>query len=255
LHEACIESVHAYCLRHGIKHLVQREPILRIRPIDSCRSREAVEKLGYLPVYEKENAFAHLVDHDQVAVIDGDIFVVDDSVNVFDDLGDADFAGVIERDMPLTSAYKGKLKVYSEGQYGPLRKEADFDWNEIGAGYFNMGLMLMNASILKYVGGTPMEFVRRPEFKRFVDGEGQWRWSTDQTLLNWWVRTSGMKAKPLSWRWNALFKGVRDECLREARFVHFFLSAHLPKKGAEVMSVVERIRAGDCDFSSIKGRS
>jgi hypothetical protein len=69
---------------------------------------------------------------------------------------------------------------------------------------------------------TPKQFLRRPEFQRFIDGEGHWRWSTDQTLLNWWVKSTHMRTRDLDWRFNALFGAVNH---RPAWFVHFFLSA------------------------------
>ena len=55
----CIESVKQYCAKYGIEHIVQNEPILKIRPDMAVtgRSKEAVERLGYMPIYEKENAF------------------------------------------------------------------------------------------------------------------------------------------------------------------------------------------------------
>ncbi|KKM95451.1 hypothetical protein LCGC14_1188230, partial [marine sediment metagenome] len=56
----------AYCEKYGIDHIVQTEPILKIRPINSHRSVPAVERYGYLPVFEKENAFALLGEFDKV---------------------------------------------------------------------------------------------------------------------------------------------------------------------------------------------
>ena len=39
------------------------------------RSKEAVERLGYMPIYEKENAFTHLGEFEQIAIIDSDIYI------------------------------------------------------------------------------------------------------------------------------------------------------------------------------------
>ena len=102
--------------------------------------------------------------------------------------------------------------------------------------------MVFSSKIKEYLNGeTPLEFIRRKEFERFVNGEGNWKWSTDQTLLNFWVRKSGMKRKNIDWKWNALFKGIKDEKLPEAHFIHFFLSGNLPQKGAEIPSIIKNL--------------
>jgi len=102
-----------------------------------------------------------------------------------------------------------------------------------------MGLMLMNSSLKKYLQGqTPREFLRRPEFERFINGVGQWRWSTDQTLLNYWVKKEKIQTKNLDWRWNALYRGVRDECLTDAYFVHFFLSNYIEQPIEEIIATL-----------------
>ena len=73
-------------------------------------------------------------------------------------------------------------------QYGMLHSnKLDFKPNQRGFEYFNMGLMVINSEIFKpYLKGqSPREFLNRTEFQRFVDGVGAWKWSTDQTLLNY----------------------------------------------------------------------
>ena len=239
-YDACITSVSTYCEKYGIDHIVQTEPLLKIRPLNSQRSKEAVERLGYLPIYEKENAFDYLNEYDNICIVDSDIFIRDTAPNIFDELDDDTvFAGVAERDMPLTPQYTQKINAYSKGQYGPL-KDVDWKWNPTqGAEFYNMGLMLFSNKITEYLNGeTPKQFIRRKEFERFVDGEGNWKWSTDQTLLNYWVKKSGMKTKNLDWKWNALFKGVKDDVLPQAHFMHFFLANVLPQKGAEIPSII-----------------
>ena len=59
LYDHCIASVKAYAKSIGADYHCQTQPILRIKPspFTSNRSKEAVERLGYLPIYEKENAF------------------------------------------------------------------------------------------------------------------------------------------------------------------------------------------------------
>jgi hypothetical protein len=87
------------------------------------RSKESYGKHGgYLPIYEKENAFAYFNSYDQVLILDGDIWIRPGSPNVFDELDvDTEFAGVVEREMPLTEKYFGKIINYSTMQYSLLR--------------------------------------------------------------------------------------------------------------------------------------
>lgn len=250
-YDTCIGSAAEYCKKYNIDHVVQTEPILKIRPLNSKRSEMAVERLGYLPIFEKENAFNYLDQYDQIAIVDSDIYIRDTSPNIFDELEeDTVFAGVMEKDMPLTEQYVGKIRSYSHGQYGNLK---DVEWNKSpthGFPFYNMGLMLFSNKIKEYLNGeTPEQFIRRKEFARFVDGEGNWKWSTDQTLLNYWVRKSGMKTKNLDWKWNTLFKAVLDERLSESYFVHFFLSNNLPKKGAEIQNIINDLsKASAVDY-------
>lgn len=239
-YDTCIASVKKYCKKYDIKYKLQTEPKLKIRPLKSCRSEIAVERLGYLPIYEKENAFNYLDEYDAICIIDADIYIRDTAPNIFDQLDDDTvFAGVLEKDMPLTPQYVNKIRNYSGGQYARL---TDVNWNKsskYGYEFYNMGLMLFSNKIKKYLNGeTPEQFLRRKEFERFINGEGGWKWSTDQTLLNYWVRKSGMKLKNLDWKWNVLFKGVRDEVLKDSHFIHFFLSANLPKKGEEIPDII-----------------
>ena len=239
LYDHCVESVKQYCKRYGIDHEVQRSPILMIKPdvFATNRSKESYEKHGgYLPIYEKENAFAYLKSYDQVAIIDADVWIRDNTPNVFDDLPkEYDFGGVVERDMPLTPEYVQKIVNYSRMQYSNI-KSVDWKWNDKGGEFMNMGIMIMNQSIQKYLNGeTPLQFIRRPEFKPFVDGLGAWKWSTDQTLLNTWVKESKMSVKNMDWKWNGLF--TANTQIKQCNFVHFFLKDKLPMRGEDVKTL------------------
>jgi len=238
-YDDCIDTVDRYAKCHGFDHIVQTEPMLKIRPVNSARSREAVERLGYLPVYEKENAFSLLSLYDYIVVLDADVAIRSDAPDIIAELGDNDFGGVVERDMPITPEYKRKIAGYSHHQYHPLN-DVDWLWNDAGAEFFNMGVMVLRNTILEYLDGeTPAQFIRRPEFEPLVNGEGHWKWSTDQTMLNWWVKRSGMKYRRLSWRWNALYGAVRD--VTDAHFIHFFLSSKMPRGGAEIPEIVRSL--------------
>ena len=240
LYDHCTASVAAYCKEHGIDHIVQRTPILMIKPdiFLTNRSKESYGKHGgFLPIYEKENAFAYLNSFDQVAVIDADVWIRPGAPNIFDEMhAEFDFAGVVEREMPITEQYRSKIFNYSRMQYGHLHSHSvDFKPNQSGFEFMNMGVMMMNKKINNYLrGDTPREFITRPEFKDFVDGKGAWKWSTDQTLLNYWIKKEKIRVKNLDWKWNALYKGVHDYKVKEAHFVHFFLKDLLPNRGEDV---------------------
>jgi hypothetical protein len=48
-------------------------------------------------------------------------------------------------------------------------------------------------------------------------------------LLNYWIKRYKIKTKNLDWRWNALYRGIEDQYLSQAYFIHFFLADHIPK--------------------------
>ncbi len=246
LYEHCINSVDRYCADNAIDHIVLKKPQLKIRPdpFSTNRSKEAVERLGYLPIYEKENAFNYLGDYDQIAIIDSDIWIRPGSPNIFDDFGDEyDFGAVAEREMPITLEYKHKIMNYSGMQYDWLHKNdltVDFKPNELGYEFFNMGMMIMNSRIVKYLRGmTPKDFIMQARFKDFVDGKGPWKWSTDQTLLNYWVKQERMKVKHMDWKWNGLF--TANTKIKECHFVHFFLKDKLPNAGENVKELMNHV--------------
>ena len=73
LYNYCTKSVKMYADKIGADYICQTEPILRIKPdiFTTNRSRESYEKYGgYLPIYEKENAFKYFDQYDQIAIID-----------------------------------------------------------------------------------------------------------------------------------------------------------------------------------------
>jgi len=244
LYETCIQSVADYCKKYSIDHIVLTEPKLKIRPDinRTGRSKEAVERLGYLPIYEKENAFEYFDTYDQIAIVDSDIYIKPSAPSIFLELSEEyDFGGVLERDLPLNKKYQSKIRKYSQNAFTNL-KDVDWRWNHLGAEFYNMGLMVMNKSFAKYLKGqTPKEFISRPEFRDFVDGVGFYKWSTDQMLLNWFVKKQNMKCKNMDWRWNSLYTAVNNDKQIESHFVHFFLRDHLPQRGENIKEVLELI--------------
>lgn len=246
LYDHCTNSVVEYCKRHGIDYEVQRTPILMIKPdvFATNRSKESYMKHGgFLPIYEKENAFNYLKSYDQVAIIDADVWIRPDAPNIFDEVTEEyDFGGVVEREMPITEQYRNKIVNYSRMQYSNIRN-VDWKWNDSGAEFFNMGVMVLNKRIEKHLKGeTPKQFINRPRFKPFVDGMGAWKWSTDQTLLNTWVKEEKMNLKHLDFRWNGLYTGIKPEATKQAYFVHFFLKDKLPNRGENVEELMKAVQ-------------
>jgi len=247
LYDHCVDSVYAYCKAHGIQHVVQTQPILKIKPdvFATNRSKESYEKHGgFLPIFEKENAFTYLKTNNQVAIIDADIWIRPGAPNIFDEVSDQyDFGGVLEREMPTTVQYTQKIANYTRMQYGMNPLQGLFDWKHSGgANFYNMGMMVLNKSFEQYLRGqTPMQFLMRPEFKAFIDGIGNWKWSTDQTLLNVWVKETRMNVKNLSFKWNGLFTGIEMERIPECHFVHFFLKDKLPNGGENVQELMKYV--------------
>jgi len=246
LYDICTQSVKEYAKRIGASYEVQRTPILMIRPdpFVTNRSKESYEKYGgFLPIYEKENAFTYLKTYDKVAIIDADVWIRPECTeSIFDDAGSAEFAGVLEREMPIPQWYVQKLANYTRMQYGMNSLRPLFNWkNPAGADFYNMGIMVLNKSIEKYLRGeTPKQFLSRPEFKPFIDGMGAWKWSTDQTLLNVWVKEEKMKVKNLHWKWNGLY--TANSKIKECNFVHFFLKDKLPNKGENVEELMKIVQ-------------
>ena len=246
LYEHCIQSVSDYCHKNHIDHIVLDQPKLWIKPdpFNSGRSEESYMKYGgYLPIYEKENAFDYLDDYDQIAIIDADIYIRPDSPNIFNNfVDDAAFGAVVERDMPIEDWYKRKIINYSQMQYGQLHSHAtDFRPNELGFEFCNMGMIVLNSKLFKpYLQGqSPKEFLMRSEFKDFVDGVGTWKWSTDQTLLNYFIRRYNVPLQKMDWKWNGLF--TANNRLSECHFIHFFLKDKLPNQGEDVEELMNAI--------------
>jgi hypothetical protein len=224
----CMASVHDYAARVGADHIIQGDPVLRIVPKISHRSENAL-RLGYLPIFEKEQGFAYLHSYDQVAIIDADIYVRDSAPDLFEAAGDADFAGVPECELPLREQYEKKVRNYARDMFG------NYD-----SAFYNMGMTVWNTSMKRLLRGqSPKEFIERAEFEPFVNGEGKYRWSTDQVLLNTWVKSTGMTRCNLDWRWNCLYDYVIPTAMRmNPHFIHFNLASKMPRGGDEIPEII-----------------
>lgn len=246
LYQECINSVQRYCVKHDIVHIVLTQPILKIKPdaFASNRSPQSYEKHGgFLPIYEKENAFDYIDEYDQIAIIDADIYIRDNAPNIFEDIEDEyAWGSVVEREMPITDQYKNKIYNYSSMQYTTLHNRGiDFKPNTYGFEFFNMGMIVLNCKQFKpYLKGqNAKQFITRSEFKDFVDGVGAWKWSTDQTLLNYFLKKYNVPTKHMDWKWNGLY-GVNTQ-IEQCHFVHFFLKDHLPNGGEDVELLLRTI--------------
>jgi len=247
LYKKCIQSVAEYAEKHDIDHHVQKTPKLKIKPdvFSTNRSTDSYEKHGgFLPIYEKENAFDLLEEYDQIAIIDADIYIRDFAPNIFDCVHpESAFGCVFEREMPITEKYASKIKNYSTMQYHTLqtKQNIDFKPNNYGYEFANMGMIVLNCKNFKpYLKGqTAKQFITRSEFKDFVDGLGPWKWSTDQTLLNYFLKKYDVPVDHMHWKWNGLY-GANTK-IEECNFVHFFLKDLLPNQGEDVERLMEQI--------------
>jgi len=79
----------------------------------------------------------------------------------------------------------------------------------------------------------------RPQFRDFIDGKGAWKWSTDQTLLNYFIKKYPVNVKHMSHEWNGLY-GANTK-LDECHFIHFFLKDLLPERGENVEGLMSSI--------------
>lgn len=254
LYEHCIQSAKDYAASAGAEHIVQRQPILRIVPDVFRTQREGKcggwKKLGYLPIFEKENAFNYFDEYDQILILDADIYIRPNATNIFEELEpEYAFGGVAEMDMPNNAQHMAKIKNYSHMQYQSVASNKGMtmeDWKydtSLGFEFYNMGLMLINTAQMKPFlrGQAPREFLNRPEFQDMVDGIGNFKWSTDQTLLNYWLRKDKIPCKNLNWKYNGLYGSTYGNKINECEFVHFYLKDKLPKDGEDVSALMEAI--------------
>ena len=259
LYEQCIQSVKEYAERIEATHVILREPVVKKLPDMSRtgRSDEAVKKykckaapVGYLPIFEKEHVFTLFQMNpgvQRVAVIDADVYIrKSTNHSIFDQLGNAHFSAMIEATMPCRNEYRVKLKGYSRMQYGKFKNK--ITWIDNVAQFRNMGVMLMTRDIMSYPSlKAPKDefaaefFLDRPQFKDFVDGIGHYKWSTDQTLLNYWLEDEMVLTSDMDWRWNAMYTAVEYERVKEAWAVHFFLKDKLPNKGENFVELLKKV--------------
>jgi len=252
LYKHCIQSVNDYAVSIGADHLIQKQPLLWVKPdpFTGQRSKESYEKYGgFLPIFEKENVFATFKDYDQVAVIDADIYIKPGSPNVFDTIStDCHFGAQFERDLPVNERYQRQIIKYSREQLtNTVCKPYDWDFDHPNGGkFFNSGMIVYNcAKMLDHLKGmTPKQFMARPDFQDFIDGIGPFRWQTDQIMLNYWMKKDNLDVEAVDWKFNALFSALEQGKISEAHFVHFFMRHKLPQNGEcieELMNAIDKV--------------
>jgi len=234
LYDFCMPSVKVYADRVGADYKVLREMKMKI-PVNMNRTgrnkKGLISKAGNcLPIMEKSVALEYFPEYDQILIVDADIAIKDTAPDIFEELTpEYHFGGVLERDAPLTPGHKNKIKGYSNDMFkrAPCNS-VQWDWNDCGADFMNMGLMLFNKSFMELLeGDSPREFLMRDEFADFRDGIGLFKYSTDQVMYNYFLKKSKANVKHLDWKWNALHRGARPERMNEAYFVHFFLQKQM----------------------------
>jgi len=247
LYEHCIESVAKYADRIGADHIVQREPILRIAPNPfmsnrECKKTNGWKKLGYMPIFEKENVFNYFDDYDMCCVIDADIYIRETALDIFDYLPEKIAVGsVYESDVPINEEYMNKIKQYSRmiqlfNMPWPMRKKTGFD-------FFNSGVMLYNSRLMKKAlkGKTPKQFLEQPQLQDLINGKGPFKWQSDQITLNYWFAVNHIPVHHLPWVFNALYAAIPKVAMKDAQFIHFFLKDHLPDNGNDIEALMKDI--------------
>ena len=76
------------------------------------RSKEAVERLGYMSIYEKENAFTYSNEYEQVAIIDSDIYIRQQAPIYFGIPTDEYAFGAVAERESCAKKYKSKIRKY-----------------------------------------------------------------------------------------------------------------------------------------------
>lgn len=247
LYDYCTNSAEEYAKRIGADYIKQTQPILRIAPNPFMNEREGKtggwKKLGYMPIFEKENVFNYFGRYDQCCVIDADIYVKPDSPDIFDEL-DSNYAvgSIYEADLPITDIYANKIRNYSN-----MLKLFPLDWeyhNRTGYHFFNSGVMLYNSSnMIKVLKGMDAkQFLEQSILADFINGKGPLKWQSDQITLNYWFKRNNVEVKKLDWKWNALYSAVTDDKIKDCYFAHFFLRDHLPNKGENVEEIISYVK-------------
>lgn len=247
LYDHCTESVKKYAERIGADYKILKTPKLMIKPNIFRTGRVGKtggwQKHGYMPIFEKENVFDYFNQYDNCCVIDSDIYVRDDAPDIFNEIADSTVASVYECDLPIIGEYANKIKQYSTSICYHYKRDS-WKWNQrTGADFFNSGVMVYNSSkMLKALGGmSARQFLEQSVLQDWIDGIGPLKWQSDQMTLNYWFLLKNIEVKRLDWRWNALYTAVKDDEIKKAHFVHFFLKDHLPQKGEDIQNLMRLI--------------
>ena len=161
LYNHCTESVKRYAEIIGADYKILTSPELRITPnifrTDRRDKTGGWKKLGYMPIFEKENVFEYFKDYEKCCVIDSDIWIRPGSPNIFNEIDDETVASVYECDLPMNEAYAQKIKGYSTSIWSNY--DYDWEWNpRTGGAFFNSGVSWSEKDFLKIVWGEYTDY-------------------------------------------------------------------------------------------------
>jgi len=245
LYDFCTESVRQYANDIGADYICQSRPILRITPdpfnTDRTGKTGGWKKLGYMPIFEKENIFNHFPHYDQCCVIDADIYIKENTPSIFEQLHGT-VASVYEGDLPINKKYRDKITQYANMMLKPL-SDVEWEWGENGGMFFNSGVMLYDSKAMMDVikHKSPKQILDSYYLKDLVDGKGPFKWQSDQITLNYFFKKESIEVQKLDWRWNALYTALEGDKHKESHFLHFFLRDLLPEKGENIQKLLKEI--------------
>lgn len=248
----------AYSEEITLDYHCEKKPLLKIKPNPkrTNRSLEAVERLGYLPIFEKQKSFDFFYDgyhgnnYDFLIIIDSDICMFHKNLkamNLFHVMlhseltkflnEDIEFAACYEANQPSLPWHQKKVQSYTKMQHG------SFPFYTEQFKFFQCGLMILSRKAIceKTYCDSAYEFVMREDFVDFVDGVGNFKWSTDQTLMNYWVKVDDLKTMELNWRMNGLYGALPNDKLQQAEGIHFFLKDKLPDRGENIETLKKEL--------------
>lgn len=254
LYNVCIDSAKRYCNIHGIDHIVQKDPILKILPqknpsldLNILQKRDHnsnpkrlidVLQLGYWSEFEKFNAFDYRhKGYDNICMLDADIYIKDNSPNIFNEIGNYNVAAHYTMNKPLPSKeHVVFIQKYYEQNYGFLRNFVNLPYVRIhGIDVINIitnSLMIVQSNFLNRVFGDcgVSEWLKKEENRIFIDRIDSIEYSGigDTVLSNFWIWKNGICAKQIDWRFNLYYRHtlheirqVHEAMLERAFFVHF----------------------------------
>lgn len=188
----CINSVSKYCKKYGIKHYVSTERAFPSYPI-------YLEKLQFLSLVNQDKEI------DRLLYVDADILITPHAKNIFEEY--PDFNGLYAYDENDHTDWMDRDKyIHTE----------DWPKNERNKKqYFNTGLMLYNADLLRN-NSAIFDLNDIPKW------DDIW-YFPDQTLINYWMVKNKILFKSVDHSYNRMDLGNYDlkNERYNANFIHY----------------------------------